>query len=433
MLHPLNRRNFLKTSSTVVAAGTVSGVGMVSANEPKLAGFHHSVRDTYAVGLIGCGGRGTAAAVNALKADSRVKITALADAFENRLETCLETLTLSEFADRIDVAKDRKFTGFQAYQQLLDTDIDVVLLCSPPHFRPAEMEAAVAAKKHIFCEKPIATDASGVRRVLQACEQAEKWGLNVVSGLCWRYDLGVTETMRRIKEGAIGDVLNIHSNYLTGELWHHPRKPEWSEMEYQCRNWLYFNWLSGDLLNEQHIHTIDKGLWLMDDEPPAFCYGTGGRQKRIGEQWGNVYDHFATVFEWSNGTKMFSFCRQMNDCFSENECHVVGSGGRASILRHEITDAAGETWKYRDRKRSMYDVEHEHLFKAISGDLPYINNGRYMCQSTLACLMGRDASYTGRKITWDEALNDEKKLGPESYAWGDYKADPVAIPGSGRS
>ncbi len=432
MVHRPDRRKFIQSSSAIVAATTVGSSLALAANTKPVTGFHHSVSETVAVGLIGCGGRGTHAATNALKADPRVRITALADAFQNRVDVCLETLQVSEYKDRILVDDHQQFTGFDCYQQLIDSDVDVVLLCSPPHFRPAQMEAAVAAGKHIFCEKPIATDAPGVRRVMRACEEAERQHLNVVSGLCWRYDLGVTETMQRIKEGAIGEILSIHSNYLAGELWHHTRKPEWSEMEYQCRNWLYFNWLSGDLITEQHIHTIDKGLWLMDDEPPIACYGMGGRQKRINEQWGNVYDHFATIYEWEYGTKMYSFCRQMNGCFSENECHVLGHSGSADILKNEIVKAYG-TWRREGRKPSMYDVEHEELFKAIRGEIPTINNGDYMCKSTLASLMGRDASYTGKRITWEEAWNDETKLGPDSYDWSDYQADPIAIPGTGRS
>lgn len=420
------RRKFIQTSSAAVAASTV----LTTSAKPAQA-YHHSVDDTLKIGLIGCGGRGTSAVGNALKADPDVMVTALGDAFRDRLDSCAESLK-ELHGDRYQVDESQKFVGFDCHTKIMETDVDVVLLCSPPHFRPAQMEAAVAANKHIFCEKPIATDAPGVRRVLDASEAAEEKGLNLVSGLCWRYDIGVNEVMDRIKNGDIGDIQTIQSNYLTGELWHHNRKPEWSEMEYQCRNWLYFNWLSGDLIAEQHIHTIDKGLWLMDDEPPVACYGVGGRQKRIDEIWGNVFDHFATVYEWANGVKMFSFCRQMSECFSQNECHVTGTQGTSRILKNIINNADGE-WRRRGRKPSMYDVEHQELFKAIRGTIGRINNGKYMCQSTLASLMGRQASYTGQRIEFETYLNDDTKLGPDAYEWNDYEPDPIPVPGMGPS
>ena len=199
-------------------------------------------------------------------------------------------------------------------------------------------------------------------------------------------------------------------------------------MEYQMRNWLYFNWLSGDLIAEQHIHTIDKCLWLMGDQPPARCYGTGGRQKRTDPKYGTTYDHFATVYEWPNGVKAFSHCRQMSGCWSENECHVFGTKGIAHILRHHIEGDA--EWRYTDRKRSMYDVEHDHLFKSIREGKP-INNGDYMCKSTLMALMGRQASYTGQEILWEEYWDDETTLGPAEmeWAWGEYDEGGVPVPG----
>ncbi len=420
------RRTFIKNTSAAVAASTVLTTGL----KPAQA-YHHSVDETLKVGLVGCGGRGTSAVGNALKADENVMVTALADAFRDRLDSCAESLERLH-GEKYQVDEDHKFVGFDCHEKIMETDIDVVLLCSPPHFRPAQMEAAVAARKQIFCEKPIATDAPGVRRVMDACNDAEFAGLNVVSGLCWRYDLGVNEVMDKIQAGGIGEIQSIHSNYLAGELWHHTRKDEWSEMEYQCRNWLYFNWLSGDLITEQHIHTIDKGLWLMGDEAPEFCYGLGGRQKRIGEQWGNVFDHMTTVFEWANGVKMVSMCRQMNECFSENECYVTGTTGTAQMLRNIVINEDGE-WRRRGRKPSMYDVEHQHLFEAIRGERDTINNGEYMCKSTLAALMGRQANYTGQKIVFSEYWNDEQTLGPDEYDWNDNVPNDIAVPGMGPS
>jgi predicted dehydrogenase len=198
-------------------------------------------------------------------------------------------------------------------------------------------------------------------------------------------------------------------------------------MEYQLRNWLYFTWLSGDIPAEQHIHTLDKALWLMGDVPPVRCYGTGGRQKRTGEQYGMTYDHFATVFEWANGVKCFSHCRQMNGCWPENECHVFGTQGRADILSNYLKNFAGE-WRYDGPEPSMYDVEHQHLFKSIREGTP-INNGQYMCDSTLMAIMAREASYTGQEIEWEAMRDDPTALGPATLEWGDYDPGPVPVPG----
>ncbi len=420
---PPNRRQFIKTTSTAAA-----GVAVASSLTVAQAA-HNSVDDTLKVGLIGCGGRGKGAATNAARADDNIKITALADAFQDRIDSCREQLQV-EIPKFMDVSDDHCFTGFNCHQELIDSGVDVVLLCSPPYFRPAQMEAAVAAGKHIFCEKPIAVDAPGVRRVLAASQHAEDAGLNLVSGLCWRYDVGVNEMMKRIKNGEIGSIKAIEANYLTGELWHRGLNFD-SEMEFQLRNWLYFTWLSGDLIAEQHIHTLDKALWLMDDQPPVRCYGTGGRQKRTDDRYGNVYDHFTTVFEWENGLKTFSHCRQMSNCWSENECHVFGTEGTAHILRN-IIESGGDKWRFRGKKPSMYDVEHAELFKSIR-DGKVINNGDYMCKSTMMAIMGRQASYTGKEITWDgmEGIwNDDNVLGPDTLAWGDYDPGPVAVPGT---
>ena len=226
----------------------------------------------------------------------------------------------------------------------MDTDIDVVLLCTTPHFRPVQLRAAVEAGKHVFCEKPVAVDGPGVRDVLATSKMAAEKGLNLVSGLCWRYDLGVLETMQRIQDGAIGDIRSIQENYLTGTLWHRGQDPSWSEMEYQMRNWLYFTWLSGDHIVEQHIHSLDKALWLNGDVPPARAFGLGGRQVRTDDKWGNIYDHFAVCYEWESGVKAFAYTRQMSGCYNNVDDYVLGTKGSAVILRNTIENDEG-TWK----------------------------------------------------------------------------------------
>ena len=413
-----SRRNFLK--STVAATGAVAASGLVI---PKV---HAQGSDIIKVGLVGCGGRGRGAIINALKADYRARCTALADAFPDALEFAKKTLP-NQAKDQFAVDDDHCFSGIDAYKQLIP-EVDVVLLCSPPHFRPAHLEEAIKAGKHVFCEKPVAVDPTGVRKVLEVTRLAEEKKLNLVSGLCWRYDVGVKETIKRIKDGAIGEIINTQENYLTGTLWQKTRKPEWSDMEFQLRNWLYFCWLSGDHINEQFIHSLDKSLWLRNDEPPKFAYGLGGRQVRTGEEYGNVYDHFSVVYEWENGSRTFAHTRQMAGCMTETEDYIYGSKGTAKVLAHSITGP--NAWKYDGGdKPSMYDEEHRELFAAIK-DGRTINNGKYMSYSTLMAIMGREACYSGQKIEWDKFINSKMDLTPPSYEMGDAPKVVVPMPGT---
>lgn len=265
---PASRRGFLKSSSAAVVGGSLA------AAFGSARGVHAAGDDVLNVGLIGCGGRGSGAAVNAMRADENLRLVAMADAFADRLKHSREVLS-RQLGDKYQVKDEQCFSGFDGYKGVINPDVDVVLLATPPHFRPMQIRAAIDAGKHVFCEKPVAVDATGVRSVLETSELAKKKNLSVVSGLCWRYDYGVRETMKQIQDGAIGDIASIQENYLTGTLWHRGQKPEWSEMEYQMRNWMYFTWLSGDHIVEQHIHSLDKALWLMGDQPPARCYGLG--------------------------------------------------------------------------------------------------------------------------------------------------------------
>lgn len=421
-----SRRDFLQKSSAAVVGGSLAAT-LGSARAVHAAGS-----DILKVGLIGCGGRGSGAAVNAMRAEDNLQLVALADAFADQLDHCKQTVQ-RQIGNKYAVKDENCFVGFDAYKQLLETDVDVVCLCTPPHFRPAQLRASIEAGKHVFCEKPVAVDPTGVRSVLETVELAKKKNLSIVSGLCWRYDYGVRETMNRIKDGAIGDIVAVQENYLTGTLWHRGRGDSWSEMEYQMRNWLYFTWLSGDHIVEQHIHSLDKALWLMDDEPPVSCVGLGGRQVRNEEKWGQIYDHFAVCYEWANGVKTFAYTRQMKGCHNEVEDFVLGTKGNAKILKHEIAqnDQPGEAgnWKYKGPKPSMYDVEHKELFAGIrSGNI--LNNGQYMSYSTLLAIMGREACYTGEKITWEQAMNSKQDLSPKAYAWSDTAIPAVATPGT---
>ena len=414
-----SRREFLKTSSLLAAGGALAG----SLSLARSA--HAEGSDTLKVGLIGCGGRGTGAAAQAVSADSNARLVAIADAFPDRLESSLANLKQAVGA-KVDVADDHKFIGFDAYKQLLATDVDVVLLATPPHFRPIHFQAAIDAGKHTFVEKPVAVDAPGVRAVLKTAEEAKAKNLAVVSGLCYRYDLPKRELVQRVRDGAIGDIRAMHVSYNTGTLWHHGRQPDWSEMEYQLRNWLYFTWLSGDFNVEQHVHSLDKAAWIMGDEPPVRATGLGGRQVRTGEEWGHIFDHMAVVYEYANGTRLFSNCRQMGGCSVDVSDHLFGTKGSAEMMSGTIE---GQTpWKYSGPKPNMYDQEHKELFASIRSGSP-INNGLYMARSTMLGIMGRMVCYTGQTLTWDQCLNSKENLSPAKYEWGDAPKTAVAKPG----
>lgn len=426
------RRDFLKQTTTLATAGSIA------ATFGAIPSVHAQGSETVNVALIGCGGRGSGAAINAMKADPSNRLTVMCDLFPDRLNQAKQGLS-RQLDKQFEVKDDTSFSGFDGYKRVMDSDAKVVLLCTTPHFRPLHLKAAIDAGKHVFCEKPVAVDAPGVRSVMKTSEEAKQKGLALVSGLCWRYDLGVRETIKRIQDGAIGDIIAIQENYLAGTLWHRGTRaehPDWSEMEYQMRNWMYYTWLSGDHNVEQHIHSLDKALWLMGDQPPLHATGLGGRQVRTGEQWGNVFDHHAVVYEWANGVRVFAYTRQMDKCKNETEDIIFGTKGQARVIKHEIT-SGGETWRYRGEKPSMYDVEHAELFKSIRDNKP-INNGQYMCYSTLLAIMGRMATYTGQVITWEQAFNSTESLVPDNLTWNTeppVKPDadgwyPVAIPGT---
>ena len=409
------RRDFLKT--TLAAGATLGGLALSRS-------AHAAGSDVLRVGLIGCGGRGTGAAGNALNADANAKIVALCDLFPERVESSLRGLT-AQYKERVDVPAERCFTGFDGYKKLLQSDVDVVILAEPPHFRPEHLKAAIDAGKHVFCEKPVAVDAPGVRSVLATCELAAQKKLAVVSGLCWRYHNGVRETMKRVLDGEIGDLLAIQETYLTGVLWERPRQPQWSEMEFQMRNWYYFTWLSGDFNVEQHIHSLDKALWANHDAPPARAWGLGGRQVRTEAKFGNIYDHHAVCYEYPSGLRVYSFCRQQAGCYSDVSDIFLGTKGRANILKHQIEGLDGKpTWKFKGDGGNMYDIEHQELFASIRAGKP-INNGVYMARSTMLAILGRMVDYTGKAITWDEAMASKELLSPKEYT---FQAAPPILP-----
>jgi predicted dehydrogenase len=426
-----SRRSFLTTSAATLAAlGTAANV-------------HAAGSDVLRVGLIGCGsqrgGRGRGAAENCVKGGEGVRLVAMADLFKDHLDFTYDYLQRLG-KEKIDVKDDHKFVGWDAFQRLIDSkDIDIVILASPPGFRPQHLKAAVAAGKHIFCEKPVAVDAPGVRACLHAVEEAKGKNLSLVSGLCWRYDHGMREIFKRVHDGDIGDITTLQCTYNTGELWHVDREAGWSDIEWQARNWLYFTWLSGDFNVEQHIHSLDKMAWVMKDEYPVKAVGLGGRQVRTQPEFGHIFDHHSVVYEYKNGQKLFSNCRQQPGQVAHDVSDTIwGTKGicRINTMRAEkggfsIRPFGGKAWAFRaenTKVSDMYQNEHNELIASIRSSKP-INNGEYMAKSTLMAIMGRMATYTGQEITWEKALNSQEKLGPEKLEFGAYPVPPVARPG----
>jgi predicted dehydrogenase len=412
------RRGFLKT--TAATAGALAGAAV-------LGRAHAAGSDVLKVGLIGCGGRGTGAAEQALTADPNVKLTAMGDAFADRLQGSLRQLKDSSVASRVAVTPETSFTGFDAYKQVIDSGVDVVLLTTPPHFRPMHLKYAVEKGKHAFCEKPVAVDGPGVRSVLESAALSKKKGLCLASGFCWRHDLPKQETMKRIHDGAIGDVLAVHATYNSGGVWHFDREKDWTDMVWQMRNWYYFTWLSGDHIVEQHCHNHDKARWIFKDANPISAIGTGGRTQRTDPKFGHIFDHFAIVYDFPNGGKVFSYCRHWDHCPTEVSDHLIATKGACQLMKHTIT---GEhPWKFTGKGVNMYQVEHDVLFAAIRAG-KVLNDGESMAGSSLMSIMGRMAAYTGKKITWEEALNSKVALGPGSYDWNaPLSTPPVAVPG----
>jgi predicted dehydrogenase len=363
----------------------------------------------------------------------------MGDAFADHLENSYNTLVARpDIQERVQVPPENRFVGFDAYKQVIEA-ADVVLLATSPFFRPMHVAYAVERGRHLFVEKPVAVDATGLRSILESTRQAKEKGLSLVSGLCYRYQFAKQETVRRIQEGAVGDIRILQCTYNTGELWYREPQPGWTDMDTQMRNWLYFDWLSGDHIAEQHIHSLDKLAWAMGNVYPIKATSSGGRSKRTDPKFGNVYDHFNTVYEWEDGVVGFSSCRQMSGCATNVSDYVYGTKGVANIQNHSIKTDDGQSWRYRSdasenwsQRRlgvdDMYQNEHDALFWSIRSGEP-INNGEYMANSTMMAIMGRLAAYTGKTITWEQAWNSTLDLTPAALAFGPAPECTVAVPG----
>ncbi|MCE7055984.1 Gfo/Idh/MocA family oxidoreductase [Algoriphagus sp. AGSA1] len=427
-----SRRDFIKTSALVTGGLITSpfvlpGAYAAPANELKLA-------------LIGCGGRGTGAAFQAFETGHNIKLVAMVDAFRDRLDNSYDALSGKYGAEKIAVSEEMKFIGFDGYKQAIAA-ADVVILATPPGFRPMHFEEAVKQGKQVFMEKPVAVDAAGIRKVLKAAEEAKAKKLNVVVGLQRHYQPNYIETIKRIHDGEIGDIINGQVYWNDGGVWVRERQPGQTEMEYQMRNWYYFNWLCGDHINEQHVHNIDIANWVKKGYPVK-AEGTGGRLVRTGKEHGEIYDHHVLTFTYEDGSVIHSECRhfpgaqnRVDESFQGTKGTAFLSAGNHGILK----DWKGNMLYDHDRKNqpNPYQVEHDLLWEAIvNGEYKYAD-AENAAKSTMTAIMGRYATYSGKPLTWDEALNGQIDLMPETLAWdampkvlpGDDGYYPHAIPG----
>jgi myo-inositol 2-dehydrogenase / D-chiro-inositol 1-dehydrogenase len=420
-----SRRDFLKTST---AAALSAGL----ASQLVLPRAFASGDDTIKLGLVGCGGRGRGAAEQALRTSGNVKLVALGDVFEDHLNSAHEGLanTFKNQAGRVDVPPEKRFVGFNAYQKVIDSGIDLVILASPPGFRPIHFAEAVTAGKHVFMEKPVAVDVPGVRLVLEAVKESKKRNLKVGVGLQRHHQPPYLEALKRLRDGELGDIIAMRCYWNQAGVWD-PRKTREEvsgEMEYQMRNWYYYTWLSGDHICEQHIHNLDVCNWWKDSYPIR-AEGMGGRQVRTDKKFGEIFDHHAVEFEYDDGTRLFSYCRHQPNTWNSVSEHLHGTKGElhcdgrnASIVPRGADGKSA--WKYPGPHPDPYQVEHDDLFAAIRNNTPY-NEGENGARSTMTAILGRLATYSGKVIELKDAMASDVNLLPEKFTWD---AMPKVIP-----
>ena len=416
-----NRRTFLKDSSLIAAGGALAS-GLAATQASAFVQGSETIR----IGLVGCGGRGTGAATQAMNTEGPTKLVAMADAFDDRLQSSKKSIA-KQHGEKVSVPKDRQFVGFEAYKNVLALDdVDIVILATPPGFRPLHYEAAVNAGKHVFMEKPVAVDAAGVRKVLAAAKVAKQKNLATAVGLQRRHERRYMATMERLHEGAIGDIVFARAYWNGGGVWVRPRKEGQTEMEYQMRNWYYFNWLCGDHITEQHIHNLDVMNWLMQG-PPVKAQGMGGRQVRTGIDHGEIYDHHSVEFTYANGTKMLSQCRHIRNCWNSVSEHAHGTKGSCNIGGAKIYGADGEeTWSFGKGGGGGHQQEHHDLFADIrAGKRPM--EAEYGALSSMTSILGRMATYSGKEIKMEDALASKRVISPvEKFT--SYDDEPPVLP-----
>jgi len=427
----LTRRQALAGALRTAGVAAVGGTALSSAIGARA---YAAGDETIKVALIGCGARGTGAASQVLRTKGPVKLWAMADVFEDKLKLSLGSLSKGQRAGydraahrglgaRIDVPPGRRFVGFDAYKKAIDSGVDMVLLVTPPHFRPAHFEYAVKQGKHVFMEKPVATDAPGIRQLLAANEEAKKKKLKVVVGLHLRHHRRCQETIKRLRDGAIGDIVLMRCYWNTGgPARGGRRRPDMTEMQHQLRNPYTFTWLGGDYMVDALIHNMDACRWLKGGHPVT-AQGQGGRQVRARPEYGDIHDHSFIEFTYEDGSKMFGQCRLMSRCWNNCSAHAHGTKGYAGITSGRIEGAS--KWRFRGRAPSPYQLEQDVLVDAIRRDKPH-NEAEYGAISTMTAIMGRMATYSGKMIRWEEAISSTLSLAPKRYAWD---AEPPVVPG----
>jgi predicted dehydrogenase len=422
----MSRRDFIKATSAVSLAAAVSRVG------PLFASGSDEIR----VGLIGCGGRGTGAAIDCVHSSPHIVIAALGDLFQDCWEGSLKWLQEKLPKENLAVTPDTCFTGFDAYKKVLASDIDMVIMAPPPHFRPQHLKAAVEAGKHVFMEKPVAVDPVGVRSIIQSSDIAAEKSLSIVAGTQRRHQNHYLEITKRVHEGAIGEILAGQCYWNMGALWIGRayenwvkyQTGEWSDMEWQIRNWLFLTWLSGDHIVEQHVHNLDVINWFIGSHPVK-CTGMGGRQVRTGPEFGNIFDHFAVEYEYPNGARVMSMCRQTQGCADNVSERVIGTKGFAYTDSADGYIRGANAFKVEKESPNPYVQEHADLVASIRNGKP-LNEGRQVAESTLTAIMGRMSAYSGRALSWDWVMNSSKlDLSPPRYEFGKLPVRPVAVPG----
>ncbi len=414
----IERRSFIRSAG---AAATIPLIvpGIVSAN--VLA------EETLTIGLIGCGGRGTGAAWNALEAGTNVKLVAMGDLFEDKLQASRRNLQKKD-ASRASVPDESCFVGFDAFRKVIATDCDIVILATPPGFRPQHFQAAVAAGKNVFMEKPVAVDATGIRMIMEGAALAKRNKQSVVAGTQRRHEKSYLEAMKRIHGGEIGDVVAGRCYWNMGGLWNVKAEGNRTDAENQIRNWLYYTWLSGDHICEQHIHNLDVMNWAMESTP-EYVFGVGGRQSRTGENYGHIFDHFGLEYGYPDDRFAMSMCRQQVGTKGKVEEIITGTKGVARLSGGRARLTGPTPWRFSGGQTNPYIQEHKDLQASIRGTGSYLNEGQRVAESTLTAIMGREAAYTGKMITWDDALNSDQDLMPEIEAFATMGQPGVAVPG----
>lgn len=419
----VTRRDFIRTSAAVSLTAMLPGA-VFAAGSDKLR-----------VGLVGCGGRGTEAAVNCVESSDGIELVALGDLFKDQLDDSLKRLKEQLPKESLKVNRRRSFVGFDAFRKVLAGDIDIVILATPPHFRPEHFAAAVKAGKHVFMEKPVAVDPAGIRSVIASAEAAKKKNLSVVAGTQRRHQAHYLDIMKRLRDGQIGEIVGGQCYWNMEALWIDRaaknlagKRGGWSDMEFQVRNWLFYTWLSGDHIVEQHVHNLDVMNWAMGSHPVK-AMGMGGRQARTGEQYGNVFDHFAVEYEYADGQRVLSMCRQTAGASNRVSERVVGTNGASYTDSSNGFIEGPRAYKPDYESPNPYVQEHADLIASIRNGAP-LNEARRVAESTLTAIMGRMSAYTGRELQWDWVMNASKlDLSPPKDEFGDLVADPVAIPG----